>query len=194
MNPFLLISGLPGSGKTSVARQLAPMLTLPVIDKDDILERLFESRGTGDAAWRRALSREADEMLKAEAKASSSGAILVSFWRQIGMPAGSGTPSDWLMNLSDRIVHVHCACDPETAAGRFFERRRHPGHLDGLRSYAEILASIRALSNLEPLQIGRRIIVDTSQPLQLDEIVRDIRPTLGGCAVGLGSSSHHSPA
>ncbi len=88
---FVVISGLPGSGKTTLARQLEPALRLPVIDKDEILERLFELKGVGDGVWRRMLSREADELLRAEATASSEGAILVSFWRQAGMPPDSGT-------------------------------------------------------------------------------------------------------
>ena len=66
------------------------------------------------------------------------------------------------MDLADRVIQVHCACDPETAARRFFQRQRHPGHLDGTKSYAEVLAGIRALAELEPLEIGTKVIVDTS--------------------------------
>jgi adenylate kinase family enzyme len=106
---FVLISGLPGSGKTTLARRLAPALHLPLIDKDDLLERLFESEGIADAAWRRTLSRESDAILQREAL-SSNGAVLASFWRLPGMPADSGTPTDWIAALSDQIVNVHCVC------------------------------------------------------------------------------------
>src|SRR4029079_5534788 len=128
--PFVVISGLPGSGKTTLARRLAPALNLPLIDKDDILDRLFESKGIGNAAWRRTLSRESEVILQHEA-ARSDGAVLVSFWRVPGMPPDSGTPADWLDAPPHHVFNVHCACEVDVAAGRFLQRRRHPGHLDG---------------------------------------------------------------
>ena len=42
--PFVVISGLPGSGKTTLARRLAQALNLPLIDKDDILELCLSRR------------------------------------------------------------------------------------------------------------------------------------------------------
>src|SRR5947209_4425192 len=111
---FVVISGLPGSGKTTLARQLAPALNLPILDKDSILEHLFDSKGVGDAAWRRMLSRESDTALQAQATASD-GAILVSFWHQPGMAPDSGTPTTWLSELSEHIVNVHCVCSPDIA-------------------------------------------------------------------------------
>jgi hypothetical protein len=166
---FIIISGLPGSGKTTLARNLAPALSLPVIDKDQILERLFESKGVGDATWRRALSRESDLILEREATGSD-GAILVSFWRVPGMTAESGTPTGWLKSISGTVVNVHCVCDPELAAERFLQRKRHPGHLDSRTSYRELLATFRNLSRLPPLGIGPRIEVDTSQDRNVDDI------------------------
>jgi adenylate kinase family enzyme len=68
--PFVLISGLPASGKSLLGRRLAPALDLPLIDKDDILEHLFELRGAGDKEWRRMLSRESDIILQREAMSS----------------------------------------------------------------------------------------------------------------------------
>ncbi len=178
---FVVVSGLPGSGKPTLARRLAPVLNLLLIDKDEILDRLFESKGVGDATWRRALSRESDVILQREA-ASSDGAILVSFWRLAGMAADSGTPTGRLWGISNTVVvNVQCTCEPETAAERFLQRKRHPGHLDSGASYGEVLASLRKLSRLGPLGIEPRIDVDTSQDSNLDDIVRDIRGAFARC-------------
>ena len=170
---FVVVSGVPGSGKSTLALQLAPALGLPVLDKDVFLERLFESKGLGDAACRRALSRESDLMLQAEATASD-GAVLVSHWRLPGMPSNSGTPTGWISRLSDKIINVHCQCSAEVSAERFVQRKRHLGHLDNERSPAEILASIRGIARLGLLRIGPRIDVDTSQTADLNVLLREI--------------------
>jgi gluconate kinase len=168
---FVLVSGLPGSGKSTLARRLAPALKLPVIDKDEILERLFETRGVGDAVWRRRLSRESDAILQAEATASE-GAVLVSHWRLAGMPANSGTPTGWLRELPGRVVHVHCVCGAEIAAERFLQRKRHHGHLDGDARYADVVARFREMERLGRVEIERRVEVDTSHEPAVDDVVR----------------------
>jgi gluconate kinase len=175
--PFVVISGLPGSGKTTLGRRLAPVLDLPLIDKDDILDRLFESKGIGNIAWRRTLSRESDVILQHEAT-SSNGAVLASFWRLPGMPSDSGTPTDWLDAPSHQLVNVHGACELDVAASRFLQRRRHFGHLDRESSAIEVLASLRKLTQFPPLDIGQRIDVDTSKEPNLVDVARAIRGML----------------
>jgi hypothetical protein len=170
---FVIVSGLPGSGKSTLARHLAPALGLPLIDKDTILERLFDSKGMGEPAWRRLLSRESDLILQAEAMASD-GAVLVSHWHLPGMHPDSGTPVNWLAKVSDSIVNVQCECAVEVAAGRFAQRLRHPGHRDSDKSASEILAGIEAVARLGRLDIGRSVVVDTSQAWSLHELVRDV--------------------
>jgi hypothetical protein len=175
---FVVMSGLPGSGKSTLAGRLAAPLQLAVIDKDDILESLFESKGTGDAAWRRALSRESDAILQDLAMASA-GALLVSFWRLPGMPPDSGTPTDWLPKLSGRVINLHCSCAPGVAAARFMRRTRHPGHLDAGVSETEVLESIRAIARFGTPDIVPRIEVDTSAEPELDRVFREILRAFG---------------
>jgi glucokinase len=170
---FVVVSGLPGSGKSTLGQRLAPALNLPILDKDSILEGLFELKGVGDPEWRRDLSRESDRRLQDEAMASA-GAILVSHWHLPGMPQDSGTPTEWLFKLSDKVVNVHCECPAEVAAERYFRRTRHPGHLDSRRSYAETLDSIRKVASLGRPDIPASIVVDTSQSPNLEAVLHAV--------------------
>jgi predicted kinase len=150
---FIVVSGLPASGKTTLALRLGPALSLPVIDKDAILDRLFERDGPGDEFWRRTLSRKSDLFFEAAAIASK-GAVLVSHWRVPGMRKNSGTSLAW---LDGHLINVHCVCAPEIAAARFVARKRHPGHLDANRTYDELLEQFRELERLGPPRIERSI-------------------------------------
>jgi uridine kinase len=169
---FVVISGVPGSGKTRLGRRLATLLNMPLIDKDDILERLFDTRGVGDAAWRRQLSRESDELFQAEALACRR-AVLVSFWHLPGMPVDSGTPTGWIP-APDEVVTVRCLCPTAIAASRFHARRRHVGHLDAAWTYDQVYANIDAFARLAPLARGRVIDADTSGEPDADRILRGI--------------------
>ncbi|WP_425432548.1 AAA family ATPase [Hydrococcus rivularis] len=42
---LILISGLPCTGKTTLARKIAQKLQLPLVCRDDIKESLFDSLG-----------------------------------------------------------------------------------------------------------------------------------------------------
>src|ERR1051325_8948408 len=164
--PFAIFSGLPGSGKSTLARQLAPMLALSVLDKDDFLDALFEERGVGDFAWRSALSREADARFEAAARRERAG-CLVSWWRHPADKAtSSGTPTDWLSQLTAPLVEVHCQCDLEIAVERFRSRRRHAGHLDGERTPANLRLQLSALP-AGPLGCGTVVTARTDESISV---------------------------
>ena len=139
---------------------------LEFLDKDEILESLFETRGIGDAEWRSKLSRESDLLLQ-ERATNSEGAVIVSWWRHPLSNSNSGTPIDWLLQLGSEIVEVYCVCDPAVAATRFQQRRRHVGHLDQSKLHSDLVESFREQAELGPLGIGRLIKVDTN--VEVDE-------------------------
>jgi len=61
------------------------------------------------------------------------------------------------------------------------ERKRHPGHLDAQATYAEVVASLQALATLGSLDVGPRVDVDTSGPVGVDDVVREIRGVFTRC-------------
>jgi shikimate kinase len=115
MQRHIIISGIPASGKSTVGRALATAMQLVMLDKDDFLEALFKSEGTGDVAWRRQLSRAADDILR-EKVLSAEGAVITSWWRHPASRLDSGTPVEWLSALAGVAIEVHCVCSPEVAA------------------------------------------------------------------------------
>ena len=168
---FVVLSGLPVSGKTTLAHRLAPRLGLPALDKDAILESLYDANGVGDEGWRRALSRESDRILQAQAS-TLDGAILVSHWRLDGMPPDSGTPIGWLFELSAPVVNIRCECRAGIGAERYIRRQRHPGHLDQGRTPEDIHSSIETLASLGHPAIPTFLSVDTTRAPELDTVIQ----------------------
>lgn len=171
--PFVVVSGLPASGKTTLGRLLADALDLPLLDKDDILESLFERVREVDPPTRQRLSRESDEHLAKVAEASQ-GAVIVSFWRHPSQDSDSGTPTDWLADLNGRLIEVHCDCLPEVAEQRFRHRQRHPGHNDHMRA-AVLSGQLRRLAARGPLGLGQVISVRTDSLYRPADIIDDVR-------------------
>ena len=118
---YVLISGLPGSGKTTVASPLAQALDLPLIARDSIKETLWDSLGAGDLAWSRKLGAASAEVfwrLAAEARA----AVLDNFFHRAF--------THRLEALDGPLIEVHCSCPPDLALERYQSRQRHPCHFD----------------------------------------------------------------
>src|SRR5690349_14686664 len=48
---LVVVTGMPSSGKTTIAESLAERLHLPLVAKDVLKESLFETLGPGDVEW-----------------------------------------------------------------------------------------------------------------------------------------------
>src|SRR3954447_21159559 len=124
---FVIVSGAPAAGKSTLARALAPLLGLSLIAKDDIKEALFDALGgpAGDLAWSRKIGGAAMETLWRLAE-QSAGCILEANFRP-----RSAYERGRFERLNAEIVEVYCACPPEVLIQRFHERAKtaHPAHV-----------------------------------------------------------------
>jgi predicted kinase len=180
MKLHIIVSGIPASGKSTVGRAIATALGLAMLDKDDFLEALFHSQDIRDAESRKHLSRTADEALREKALCTAA-AVITSWWRHPSSSVDSGTPVEWLSSLSGIVIEIHCVCSPEVAAKRFLSRKRHEGHLDHMKTGADVLANFQQQAALGPLGLGRVVKVDTEQTLQLRALLAEINSGLEHC-------------
>ncbi len=177
----IIISGLPGCGKSTTGNLLADKLKLPILDKDDYLEALFEEKGVGDLKWRQSLSRESDHLFIRDAKMHSS-VILVSHWRCKGCDSTSGTPVEWLEEQFDQIIEVYCLCPVKIAAERFMTRKRHPGHRDELKLPEETHNWLARYNETLPLNVGALEKIDTRSTINLDALIKRLSNHIEGKA------------
>jgi predicted kinase len=168
---YVVVSGPPGSGKTTLATGTASQLRLPLIAKDLIKEALMSGLAVPDIARSKVIGRAAVEVMYAVAAASPVGAVLeANFHRSVAR-------SD-IQALPGLIVEVFCRCDREVALTRYRERseQRHPGHLDQLRADDELWND----EVTAPIAGGWAVLeVDTNLPVDTSGVVSDIRMRVG---------------
>ena len=169
MQTFVVVSGLPGSGKTALAAALSDCLKLDHLDKDRFLEAYFSEQDEITPDRRNELSRRADDELKSQVLLLTS-AVLSSWWRHPKAARDSGTPIHWLNADGIRVLEVFCECPAEVAANRFESRQRHPGHLDAQRSRKELLAQLVEAEALGPLFPEKALVFNTADPLSASAI------------------------
>ena len=172
----VVVSGPPGSGKSTIARPLAAELGFALIAKDRIKETLHDALGVElGLSWSRRLGGAAMELLWALAADAPAVVLEANFW-----------PDDQrnetrLRSLGVVPVEVHCRCPIEECMSRYADRTssRHPVHMDSHEARTSVAAFERSA---RPLALGPVIIVDTTRQVDIDELAGQVRQRLAESA------------
>lgn len=163
---FVVVSGPPGSGKSTIAAPLAERLRLPLLEKDTIKEALMDALGVATVEDSRRLGRASIATLFALAYTNGRG-VLETNW------SARGATRD-LQSLDGVMVEVFCDVDPTVSHQRYVDRsgERHRGHFDRDRGDDW---GLWQRETLEPVGGGWPVVrVDTGSPVDMDALVRSI--------------------
>lgn len=183
----VIVTGLPGSGKTALARRLATDLRLPVVHKDAIKEMLFDTLGWSDRAWSRRLGLASIRLLfqfvETQLAAGRSVVAECNFAPQYATDDFRALQAQY----GCAFCQVYCFAETETLVQRFLERaataERHPGHVE-LANREEFEESLRA-GGCDPLPLdGPLIRLDTTDFAAVDypAVLASVRAALASAA------------
>lgn len=167
---LVVVTGMPSSGKTTVAEGLARQLRLPLLAKDAIKESLFASLGADDVHSSGRLGAASYGLIFALARiVLGSGASLIveaNFFRD--------QEREFASLPTHRLVQVHCDAPLPILLERYASRSRHPGHHD-----AEKIKELPARFDSGvhgPLSLsGQMIQLDTTQAVEFASLAERIR-------------------
>ncbi len=128
---LIIIAGLPATGKTTLANKIAERLHLPVLEKDEIKEELFDTTGYRNREEKRMLDLAGNAiLLRCAEKILKSGQSLIivnNFDADM-----SGTVQEMIHRTGCNCITVFLDGNADVLHRRYVERdrrrARHPGH------------------------------------------------------------------
>jgi predicted kinase len=170
--PLILVTGVPGAGKSTLARQLATSLDAALLSLDEIKESLYEAGAHLDD--RMALRLAAEQELARRAAAEPR-AVVVDIWVAPGRD--EARTARWIGPLARPVVEVLCRVPAGVAVARYRSRRRAGPHLP---PDADMLCRIEtAAAAIAPQCLGPTVEVDTVGVVDVNRLVKRIIAVAG---------------
>jgi cytidylate kinase len=175
---LIIVNGLPGTGKTTIAQPLALKLGLPLISKDTIKEFLFDTVGLGDREWSKMLGKASSEFLYSvtdDLLANDKSVIIESAFE---LSFATRKIQSYIDKYNPDIIEIYLMTKQDTRRQRFIDRNesgvRHVGHVDQANYLKENEAE--PYEKYEPLNLGKLIKIDTTNsPVNLGQLINEIQ-------------------
>lgn len=161
---LVVVTGVPGAGKTTLATALATALEAPYISLDAIKEDLHR---TAAAPRDRQELRLCAEKQLAVALTGMDRIAVVDIW--IAPGRDTDRIDQMLLRTGKTIVEVLCRVAADVAVERYARRERAGPHLP---ADEPTLQRIReAVGDIQPMGIGHCVEVDTSETVDVGRLV-----------------------
>ncbi len=162
---LIVMAGLPGTGKSTVARRLSQILRAPVLDKDAIRAALFRPE---DIEY----SRQQDDLCVEIALQVAAFLLRRRQNRPVILDGRTFSRSEDVTHLLDaaqtmsaQVVFIECVCSEETALQRLEQDQMtgtHPAKNRGIALYRHLRATADPLTT-------PHLSVNTEEPL--DDVI-----------------------
>ena len=180
VNLMIIITGPSAAGKTILSKNLANKLNLPLINKDEIKELLFDSLGIKDEKWAMKLGITSFELsyLFAEKLCQTGNAFIVE--GNFEDKFSSKIFSELKNKYKYKILQLYCHAPDEILYKRFIHRDnsgdRHPGHIVGISGLEEFKKRVTSKNFCLRIDDCITIDIDTTnfEDISYEKIVENI--------------------
>jgi predicted kinase len=161
----IVFTGLPGTGKTTLSKQMSASLGIPLIAKDAIKEIMYDTIGWSDKAFSAKLAQATFGIMEyvIEEQLRAGNAMIVE--ANYAPHLASKRFQQWQEQYGCAITQVVCRTELTVLANRYFTRQqsgqRHAGHVDNNRT-ADFERRV-AVGEDQPLAVAGEVkIIDTT--------------------------------
>ncbi len=183
---LILVNGLPGTGKTTLARRLAADVHLPVFSRDGLYETLFDALDCRSNGAPPLLGSAAFALLYHVIGAVLAAGQSVMVEQFFGRPELRTAELLQLQHTSDfEPFQILCRTEGSVLLERFLARvgaeERHGGHQD--KEWLEQNKAHLLQGHLAPLALGGQFVeIDTTTPHSFDyaALLAQVRAALSG--------------
>ena len=169
---LIVIQGAPGSGKTTLAEGLSRQLSYPIVSKDTLKEALGESLTVATVADSMIIGKAAIAAMYAATSAYLSNDRSCIIESAFVAEFANSDMKKLLQETGAAALQLYCSVAEEERVRRFNERyasgSRHAVHFDAPRSGNDVDSQ----QMYRPLDVENTITLDTSRPLDIDEVVK----------------------